>query len=314
MLENYKKSQPIVYRILKNAVSKDKYSHAYLIETNGFCGSYDLALSFAKAILCPKHYLDNKNCQNCHQCQVIDSGNFPEIEIIKPEGMWIKKSQVKNLQNEFNKKSIMGKNKVYIITESEKLKIEAANSILKFLEEPEKGIVAILLTENIYQVLETIKSRCQIISLRNQNNKNNNEKTLEKLTDLFIEEKSEELENKISKIIEFIIKYEKLKMSMLLYTQKLWHDYITTKEDYESAFNIIILFYKDILNKKIDRKLEYFNDYENELNEISQKNTTEEICYKLKVLTEFKEKLKYNANASLFMDKLIIELEGESND
>ena len=185
MLDEYKDSQPIVYKILKNAVSKDKYSHAYLIETNGFSDSLNLALAFIKTIMCPNKYFNNEKCQNCHQCKVIDSGNFPEIEIIKPDGMWIKKNQVQELQEEFSKKAIIGNKKIYIIANAEKLKTEAANSILKFLEEPAPGIIAILLTENLYQVIETIRSRCQILNLKNLNSFSNSTTTIEKLNQIY---------------------------------------------------------------------------------------------------------------------------------
>ncbi len=115
MLDEYQNLQPIVYRILRNAALKNKYSHAYLFETNGFYDSFNLIFSFVKTISCPHSYTNNKNCQNCKQCEVIESGNFPEIEIISPDGMWIKKDQLQKLQEEFNKKAIIGNKKIYII-------------------------------------------------------------------------------------------------------------------------------------------------------------------------------------------------------
>ena len=133
MLDEYQKKQPIIYKILKNAVNKDKPSHAYLFETNGFYDSYNLIMAFAKALLCPNKYTNEEKCQNCHQCHVIDHGNFPEIKTIKPEGLWIKKEELQSLQAEFSKKAIIGNKKIYIIKEADKLNKQAANSILKFL-------------------------------------------------------------------------------------------------------------------------------------------------------------------------------------
>ena len=75
MLDEYKENQPIIYKILKNAVSNDKASHAYLFETNGFYDSYNFVMAFTKALLCPKQNTGDNNCQDCHQCKVIDSGN-----------------------------------------------------------------------------------------------------------------------------------------------------------------------------------------------------------------------------------------------
>lgn len=311
MLDEYKDSQPIVYKILKNAVSKDKYSHAYLIETNGFSDSLNLALAFIKTIMCPNKYFNNEKCQNCHQCKVIDSGNFPEIEIIKPDGMWIKKNQVQELQEEFSKKAIIGNKKIYIIANAEKLKTEAANSILKFLEEPAPGIIAILLTENLYQVIETIRSRCQILNLKNLNSFSNSTTTIEKLNQIYYSNlEIQDTKEQIEKILNFVSKYENNRINTILYTTSQWHQFIKSKEDYEKAFEIIILYYKDILNQLTNRNLEYFSDYQQGIRTIAEKNTIQTICNKLNILTDFKERIKYNANTNLLMDKLIIDLEG----
>ena len=181
MLDDYKESQPIVYQILKNAIINDKCSHAYLIETGGFYDSFNFTMSFIKSLLCPQKKLTKENCGNCHQCEVINSKNFPEIEIIAPDGLWIKKEQLQKLQKEFNTKALIGNKRVYIITKADRLNKSAANSILKFLEEPDNNLVAILLADNIYNVLSTIRSRCQILKLKSSNISNENLTPIQKL-------------------------------------------------------------------------------------------------------------------------------------
>lgn len=311
MLDDYQQIQPIVYKILRNAVSKDKYSHAYLFETNGFYDSYKLVLAFIKSVLCPKKLTHNKACQECHQCAVIESGNFPEIEIIAPDGMWIKKDQLLKLQEEFSKKAIIGNKKIYVIKEADKLNKQAANSILKFLEEPEEGIIAILITDNIYQVLETIRSRCQIISLKEVKKQLNVKNTYTNLSLILFEnqEITEEIKNKIEKTLHFVDYYEKNHLDTILHLQKLWHDDIKNKDDLIKAFDIITLYYKDILNFSMERPLEIFLDKEKEIASIAKNNTITTICTKLKIIAEFKNKVKYNANTNLLMDKLIMTLE-----
>ena len=311
MLDDYIDIQPIVYKILKNAVSKDKYSHAYLFETNGFYDSYKLILSFVKAIMCPKNKTNNQGCQDCHQCEVINSGNFPEIEIISPDGLWIKKEQLIKLQEEFSKKAIIGNKKIYIIKEAEKLNKQSANSILKFLEEPEEGIIAILITENLYQVLETIRSRCQIISLKEVKKQITVQNTLSALGLVLFENNdlNEVEKEKINKIINFVNYYEKHHLDTIIYMQKLWHDYIKNKDDLLISFDIMILFYKDILNYLMEKPIEIFFDEEKSISDIAKINTITTICQKFSILTEFKDQIKYNANTNLLMDKLSITLE-----
>ena len=91
--------------------------------------------------------------------------------------------------------------------------------------------------------------------------------------------------------------------------QKLWHDYIKNKDDLLISFDIMILFYKDILNYLMEKPIEIFFDEEKSISDIAKINTITTICQKLSILTEFKDKIKYNANTNLLMDKLIITLE-----
>ena len=137
MLDEFQIEQPVIYKTLINSVKNNKCSHAYLIDANGYSKSLDLAIAFAKYILCPNSYTNCEKCENCNQCQNIDNREFIELKIIEAEGQWIKKNQLEELQLEFSKKSVLGNKKVYIINESEKLNVSSSNSLLKFLEEPE---------------------------------------------------------------------------------------------------------------------------------------------------------------------------------
>lgn len=313
MLDGYKNSQPIVYKILKNAIINDKVSHAYLIETGGFYDSFNFTMSFVKSLLCPLNNFTKENCGNCHQCEVIDSGNFPEIEIIAPDGLWIKKEQLQNLQKEFGTKALIGNKRVYIIKQADRLNKSAANSILKFLEEPDNNLIAILLADNIYNVLSTIRSRCQILKLKSSDIFKEKLTPIQKLKQITLNQNKENIDEtidqKITKVIEFINYYENNHLNTLLYIGKLWNEYITGKEEFEIAFEIMINYYKDILNYLLNKPLEIFT-LNDDIKNISNRNTKEEICQKINKLVELKELIKYNINTSLLMDKLIMSLEG----
>lgn len=305
MLDDYQKDQPIIYKILKNQIVNEKNSHAYLFETNGYFDSQKFIEAFIKSLLCPNKYLNKEKCKNCHQCEVIETGNFPEIKTINPDGLWIKKEQLQELQNEFNEKAIIGTKRIYIINGAEKLNKSAANSILKFLEEPEGNIIAILITDNAYGVLETIRSRCQILRLKESSLDNTKAQTdkIKKILNIDIEEEI------INRIIEFVDYYETHHINTILYMNKIWNEYIKTKDNMINAFDIMIMYYKDILNYKITNKLEIFEET-NQLNKIKNENKISELCNKINILSKQKQNIKYNANINLLMDKLIIELEG----
>ncbi len=301
MLDEYMNQQKIVYKTLTNAVKKNKYSHAYLFESNGNQDTFKIVLAFAKMLLCPNNYSNNLNCVKCTQCHRIDNNCFEDIKIIDADGMWIKKEQLDELQKSFNTKSIEANKKIYIINNAEKLNLQSANSILKFLEEPEEGIIALLITNNIYQLLNTIVSRCQIISLAKSKKQN-------KLDNLLPEDEYIDDLETINKFVKYL---EKEKTNTILMTQNLWHDRFKERIKFNLGFELLLLYYKDILNLKINRRIEYFEKYIDTLDEISKKNSIEKLVFKINKIIELKEYIKINANQNLLLDKLILEIMGD---
>lgn len=316
MLDEFVNEQRIIYRLLRNSVDKDKISHAYLLEFNGYKRGFDFAISLAKFLLCPKKYTNKKLCGNCTQCDAIDNDNFIELKIIEPDGQWIKKEQLEELQKEFSKKAIIGNKKVYIIRGVEKLNNSSANSILKFLEEPSEGIIAILTTENIHQVLDTIKSRCQILSLLPDKEREDIKDIKVLLANLTFNDR-ESIDNfladensilKINTIVEYINYLEKYQYKAIIYKNKPFLEIFNDKKQLEIAFNWMILYYKDILNYKLKNTLDYFYEYESDINKFISNLTIINICKKIEILVNLSEKIKFNVNNNLLMDKLVIEL------
>ena len=295
MFDNYIKIQNIAYNILKNSIKSDKISHAYLIETQGNDYGFDFALSFAKALLCPKRKTNNKQCFNCNQCQAIDDNNFIELEIVDTDDLWLKKENIEILQKNFNFKPIVGKLKIYIIKNADKIRENLANTLLKFIEEPEQGIVAILVTDNKARILDTIISRCQVISLK-CDNKDNLDSELKKYD-----------ENIILTTIKFINYYEKNGLDTLLYTNSLFHDNLSDRNDYNIAFNIIIMYYKEILNYKLNNKLTNFIEYKDHLEEIIGIVKLDDAIKKIDIALNLKKTIGNNVNINLLVDKLIID-------
>lgn len=315
MLDDFKTEQPIIYKVLSNSINKDKISHAYLLEFNGYQKGVDFAIAMAKALLCPYKYKNNSLCKNCSQCHAIDNDNFIELKIIEADGQWIKKEQLEELQREFSKKALIGNRKIYIIKDAEKLNIASSNSILKFLEEPSEGIIAILTTKNIYQVLETIKSRCQLLSLKPYiENLNADTKTI--LANLTFNNKEETnafladlgADDKIKMVIDYVNFLEKNKFKTIIYKNKNFIEMFNDKKQLEMAFNWLILYYKDILNYKLKHKLYYFVEEKNNIDALSTKLSLTKICQKIEILVELSTKIKFNINNNMLMDKLVIKL------
>jgi DNA polymerase-3 subunit delta' len=320
MLDDYKEGQPIAYNIIKKEIKNNSIGHAYLFhsESKNVCSSF--ALAFAKTLLCPNKLLNNRNCADCSICRRIDNGNFPEINIINPDELWIKKDQLNDLQKKHQTKPLEGEKKVYIINEVDKLNVQAANSILKFLEEPESNIIAILTTDDINAVIKTITSRCQVIHLRRGpiiDNQSNNESTLTKIGKIYYNNLdelnsfvSDELSaEKIDAIVNFIKNYEIMKVDVITKVKNNFIDIFNDKKSLIWAFDIMIFLYKDVLNMKLNRNLDIFDDYVSDIKSIADINKVDQITAKLKQLLVSKEKIKYNINVNLLMDKLILKME-----
>ena len=159
--------QPILSKILSKLNNSLVGAQAYLLVGDDEDNLEKYSLIFSKILICPEKYTDN--CSKCNICSRIKSGNFGELNIIKPVNNVIKKEEILSLKEKFKTKSIEGKNQVYIINNVDTLNSSAANSLLKFLEEPDDtNTIAIFTTTNINSVISTIVSRCQVVRLNNE--------------------------------------------------------------------------------------------------------------------------------------------------
>ncbi|ALS25772.1 DNA polymerase III subunit delta' [Paenibacillus cisolokensis] len=151
--------QPKAKRILKHALKSGKISHAYLFHGPSGTGRKNMAMAFAQGLFCTSGGDDA--CGECLECRKFEHGNQPDLHLIAPEGQSIKIDQIRELQREMAYRNTGSKRKVYIMERAETMTMQAANSLLKFLEEPLSPVIAILLTDNGQAVLPTIRSRVQ---------------------------------------------------------------------------------------------------------------------------------------------------------
>lgn len=154
--------QPLVFSQMKKNVEHGRIAHAYLFEGEQGTGKHQLSLWLAKRLFC-QQVRENNPCEKCANCRRIAEGEHPNIRVIRPDGQSIKVDQIRQLQQEFTKKGFEKGRKIFVLQEAEKLNTSAANSLLKFLEEPDGDVLFILETQNLGKIIPTIQSRCQII-------------------------------------------------------------------------------------------------------------------------------------------------------
>ena len=157
--------QPVLYETFTKSLLSKKLSHAYLLVGEKGTPLLQAGQYLAKSILCdsPNPLADD----SCETCRRFDNGDYPDYRFYDGSEGSIKKDQVQGLihyfeQTPLEKKGVM----VYLIHCVESMTVEAVNSLLKFLEEPNPAAYAILTTQNESKVLPTIISRCQTLHLR----------------------------------------------------------------------------------------------------------------------------------------------------
>lgn len=308
MLEEYMSGQP-AYNIMMNAINNNKLSHAYLFDSNGNFNVMDIVLSFVKMIVCSDIVSEEEKEIVCRR---IDSDNYIDVKVIEPDGLWIKKEQLLDLQSEFSKKAVEGKKKIYIIKSADKMNVQTANSLLKFLEEPVDDIIAILVVDNINLMLPTIISRCQVIKL---NKSKYTDSSTHNFAILFNSMKYNFSSDEIGKIIEnvlnFIMSIESKKLDTLIYTKKLWHNNFKDRDANIMAIELIINFYYDVIKYKSNLGSFFFEDRKDVIMKVASNNDFIGLAKKIEFLDNAKNNLKRNLNINLLIDKLIIDMCGD---
>ncbi|MDF0478704.1 DNA polymerase III subunit delta' [Vagococcus sp. PNs007] len=259
------KKQPIVCEQLQASIEANRLTHAYLFEGSEGTGKRELVEWFSQGIFCLSD--DKKPCGECINCTRILAGDHPDVITIIPDGQTIKVDQIRDIKATFTKSGMEGQKKIVVITEAEKMSVSAANSLLKFIEEPDGQIVIMFITTSKARILPTIQSRCQIFHLMPLSK----ELLVETLKAEGISSQDAEflarMTNSQSKAIEF---YQNEWFNEAKVTVSKWVDYILAdnlfamvyvqqyivkvfkeKDQQALLFEMLIIFFREELTRKI---------------------------------------------------------------
>lgn len=273
------------YNLIKNIVNFNKISHAYMIEVDNYEEDFNCVLDFVKLILCQKHSktVNDGSCFECNICGQVNNNTYVDLKIIEPDGNVIKKKQLIALQEEFQNKSLLNNKRIYIIKEADKLNDSSANTILKFLEEPEENIVAILVTTNRYKVIETILSRCQVLSVKDDSG-------------------NISLSDNVVDFISFLIRKNDLFINYSTIYNDIMPDKVIAKEILGDVECVLVNYLNFVSDKNFQCN--------EEIVKLLSKVEIEKIVSFIAIIEEEIQKLDFNVNYKLWLDCLFAKLIG----
>jgi DNA polymerase III subunit delta' len=322
--QEIKKTQPIVVQTLMNAFQRDRVAHAYLFEGPKGTGKIDVAYLFAKTYFCERPN-GTEPCLECNNCKRIEHHNHPDVYYVEPEGLTIKKEQVQMIQKESSFSGFESEKKVFIVNHADKMSASAANSLLKFIEEPAKGTVVILITEEVHRMLETIVSRCQLLSFKplphslfiqqmiDEGVSENNARLIASLTNnlqegiemnedpLFIEGK--QIVKRFAKEIQSGSLNAFISISDFL-------EHFNEKEDVLFGIDLLTLFYKDFLYAQAGKhqKIVFLDEKDYFIRESNNMKPTE-IANKIASIINAKKRIYSNVNPHTVLEQIVVDLQ-----
>ena len=158
--------------ILRRTLAAQQVRHAYLFAGPQRIGKTLLAQRFAQTLLCTggpdPHVAPTDPCNTCLSCRKVMHGNHPDVHLITraPDKQFILIEQIRALQSDSARRTLEGRRNIFIILDAHEMNLQAANCLLKTLEEPEPDVVLLLTAPDAGLLLPTVLSRVQQIPMQ----------------------------------------------------------------------------------------------------------------------------------------------------
>ena len=316
--------QPQLVKRLQGLIDHNELAHAYLLVGPSGSGKKLLAQWVALRLFC----LSPVNSQpdlTCDECQRILSNNHPDLVVAEPDGRQIKVDQIRHLKDEFSKSSVEGRQKVFIIEDAEKMTVNAANSLLKFIEEPGTDIYIFLLTTNKNAILPTIQSRTQVIELQPVSDEVGRElMTQAQIPDYLqpviwgltksVDQAQELLENDwLSQVVKLLVPWvQKLAGGdwlAFVEVQTKWIPLAIDRAHQQVIFDLIMLVVRDLLFIKqgVATNLIHFQHWYQPLSEVVNRLSSEQILFISERTLGLRHQLDQNINFQNILEQFVLQ-------
>ena len=291
------KGQNFAKKYLTNSIKSNMVSHAYMFEGPNGIGKNTMARELAAILL-----------------EMENLFNSPDYIEIKPDGNSIKIAQIRKLQSDILVKPYKSY-KIYVIDEAQKMTVEAQNALLKTLEEPPKYAIIILITDNKESLLDTIKSRCEIIkftpipmqevasyltmngidSKRASLLANFSRGSMKKAIELSESEEFNFMREEVQKYVETFLNGNLIEIMDIQSSIEKYKDQIT------NVLDLLINYFRDIMMVKenVDNSMIINLDRLIFVKNMSNKTTYSQLSKIIDIIEETKNKLRSNCNFNI---------------
>ena len=317
--------QPEISNLFKNLIDTNRLQHAYIFEGVAGTGKYEMAQWIAQNLYCKNNTNNQSPCLECNQCLRIQQGDHPDVTTLAPDGLSIKVDQVRAIKEEFSKSGMETRRKILIVKDMDKMTMNAANSLLKFIEEPEGEITIMLLTTEVQQLLPTIVSRAQIIHFPIRDISIRIEDILEKEvpkeaatilayltqdTDRAVEiYESEEFNDIVEMVWKWFLLLHKNKDQALIFIQT---DIMTLGSNRENAsliLDLLILLYRDFTAICFEQeRVTAFSKHEAKLNDMASMKLQGRLPDILTLILSGKKKLSRYVSAQGVFEQIALNI------
>jgi DNA polymerase-3 subunit delta' len=295
-----------------NSINRERFSHAHIITGEEGIGKSLIARETAIKLL-------KKDIER----QYVDIIEFKLLKDKKSIGI----EEIKSIIQETTKKPYEGNKKVIILYNADKMTEAAQNAFLKTIEEPPKGIFIILLCEKLENVLDTIKSRCQIYKLNRLNEaemikflntkfENLQEDKIKAISafsdgvpgraERFIEDKSLiEIRDTVLEILKGICEGRVDKT--LAYAEFM----IKYKNDWQEVLTYFLSYIRDaLIYKETGNKELIINiDKISEIKDIAEMFSFNKLSGIINIIKDTRSKLERNVNVALVFDSMLVKIQ-----
>ena len=316
-----------VYQLFDRILANHALKHAYLFEGLAGVGKLEMSRYIAKRRFCPNQD-QGQPCQVCPTCLRIDQGQHPDVVEIAPEGKGrsIRVDRVRQVKDALSKSGVESQKKMIILNQADKMTHSAANSLLKFLEDPAGDVTIFLLVASRQNLLPTIVSRCQVIQFAKQDLKT-------RIMDLVEAGLSQEEAHLASHLTQDLDLAKSLieEDDLLSVSQKIWQwfsylmnqddlafilvqrdlmAFIQDRDDCQMVCDLILYLFQDLLHLHyhLDSPACYVG-HESDLRYFMDRLSIKQVSYAMQATLQAKREVDHNVASQAVLEGLTLDLQ-----